>query len=36
MDHQTNIKEIAHILSEIDDIALIEDFLKNILTETDY
>jgi TrpR family trp operon transcriptional repressor len=35
MDHQTNIKEIAHILSEIDDIALIEDFLKNILTETE-
>ena len=35
MDHQTNIKEIAHLLSDIDDIALIEDFLKNILTEAE-
>jgi TrpR family trp operon transcriptional repressor len=26
---------MTHILSEIDDIALIEDFLKNILTETE-
>jgi TrpR family trp operon transcriptional repressor len=35
MDHQTNIKEIAQILSDIDDITLIEDFLKNIFTESE-
>jgi TrpR family trp operon transcriptional repressor len=35
MNPNTNIKEIAQILADINDRRLIENFLKNILTETE-
>ena len=35
MNPDTNINEIAQILADIDDMALIKDFCKNILTETE-
>jgi TrpR family trp operon transcriptional repressor len=35
MNPNTNIKEIAQIMADINDRRLIENFLKNILTETE-
>ena len=35
MNPNTNIKEIAQILADIDDRLLIENFLKNVLTDTE-
>ena len=35
MNTKTNIKEIASILADIEDKILIEDFFKNILTESE-